>query len=155
MNGNAIIGTAGLILMALFVIIGNLLAPKYFDNQYKLWYLLLFTISMVFHMFYLYPAITELNLLWILNITSGLSLGCYAMLSEMIQLEIQPTKDSGKVNGTKSLIGNWSMAVALVAITIWWKVDHHGLFYVAGIPFGFAILFVVIMIIIKYKHQQN
>ena len=91
-------------MISFFVMVGHIIAPIYFDNKYKYWSLLVSIISMIFHLFYLYPTITSIDTYWILHITMGLSLGLVSMISEMIQIEIQPKEDSGKINGAKGLI---------------------------------------------------
>ena len=164
LDGNIIVGTSQLMVVAITFISGNLLINKWcssnlvsnesiFKNKYLIMSIALISLISLGMVFF--PFIPSINMYWLFNFISGLSLGILSMTSELILLEIQPTKESGKISGAKGLLRNWLKAIALLLVSIFWEYSHNSFFYVAGCSCIMGLLCTSGMIIAKkWKSQQ-
>eukprot|EP01084_Bolivina_argentea_P065601 119561_1 len=83
----------------------------------------------IFMLAILYPFIRSLTLYWFYDILLGFIQGILSMSAETVLLIIQPTQYSGKVNGAKGLIRNWSQAFGALFISLYWDNSKNVLYF--------------------------
>eukprot|EP01083_Nonionella_stella_P040245 109344_1 len=163
LHGNVLIGTCGIVVIAVGFILGNLIVPKWFNSnaesktlslvRNKYVAVIVSLLILILHTVYLFPFIPSITLYWVLDFTVGLPLGILSMASEMIVLEIQPTKDSGKISGAKGLLRNCMVAVALLIIALYWDRAPNSFYFVVSASFGIVLLLTFAMVFAEWMRK--
>eukprot|EP01083_Nonionella_stella_P139812 427287_1 len=160
LHSNVIIGTCGVVVMAVGFMIGNLVVPLWFKSstdskeeapliRNKYFVVVVCLMVLLLHTTYLFPFHASISLYWFLDFTVGLPLGILSMSTEIIVLEIQPAKDSGKISGAKGFIRNVMIAITLFIIAMFWDQDPNAFYFVVAASFGVALLLTVAMVSAK------
>eukprot|EP01083_Nonionella_stella_P125459 379478_1 len=111
--------TSGIAVVSVAFVVGSLIVPRWCVSSKELenadipliknkYFVIIVSLILLIIQFCLFPGVASVSLYWVnvLNITVGFTSGILAMSLEMIVLEIQPAKFSGKVSGLKGVIGN-------------------------------------------------
>eukprot|EP01083_Nonionella_stella_P125458 379475_1 len=159
LHGNVIIGTSGIAVVSVAFVVGSLIVPRWCVSSKELenadipliknkYFVIIVSLILLIIQFCLFPGVASVSLYWVnvLNITVGFTSGILAMSLEMIVLEIQPAKFSGKVSGLKGVIGNVLAATTLPIIALFWEQDPNLFYYLIGGIWACALLLTITII---------